>query len=266
MSYRVRIESFEGPFDLLLYLVSRQKVNIGSISLSEITDQYLSEVQRMRNVDLDVASDFLLVASTLLEIKAASLIPHEESEQSDDVFDEELSPGEMRDALVDHLLEYKKFKNAASALQARFEAEERMHARPFGPDRSFLTLVPDYLKGVKIEKLGQLCAACIARRDVFLLESEHIAARVIPLETQVHHVYDYVCEKGQAHFSDFVSAEDDAHIIVVTFLAILELFKRNMVSLRQDELFGDIEINFVEGGNRQILDQENEFDSVIEEA
>ena len=75
MSYRVRIESFEGPFDLLLYLVSRQKVNIGSISLSEITDQYLSEVQRMRNVDLDVASDFLLVASTLLEIKAASLIP-----------------------------------------------------------------------------------------------------------------------------------------------------------------------------------------------
>ena len=79
MSYRVRIESFEGPFDLLLYLVSRQKVSIGSISLSEITDQYLAEVQRMRNVDLDVASDFLLVASTLLEIKAASLLPHEEA-------------------------------------------------------------------------------------------------------------------------------------------------------------------------------------------
>lgn len=103
MSYRVRIESFEGPFDLLLYLVSRQKVSIGSISLSEITDQYLSEVQRMRNVDLDVASDFLLVASTLLEIKAASLIPHEESEKLDEEFDE-ISPDEMRDALVDHLL------------------------------------------------------------------------------------------------------------------------------------------------------------------
>ena len=97
MSYRVRIESFEGPFDLLLYLVSRQKVSIGSISLSEITDQYLSEVQRMRNVDLDVASDFLLVASTLLEIKAASLIPHEESEKLDEEFDE-ISPDEMRDA------------------------------------------------------------------------------------------------------------------------------------------------------------------------
>lgn len=265
MSYRVRIESFEGPFDLLLYLVSRQKVSIGSISLSEITDQYLSEVQRMRNVDLDVASDFLLVASTLLEIKAASLIPHEESEKLDEEFDG-ISPDEMRDALVDHLLEYKKFKNAATALQARFEAEERMHARPFGPDRSFLTLVPDYLAGVKIEKLGQLCAACIARRDVFLLESEHIAARVIPVETQVRLVYDRVCEKKQVHFSDFVTNQDDPHLIVVTFLAILELFKRNMVSLSQDELFGDIAICVEEGANRQILEGDTEFDSVIEDA
>lgn len=265
MSYRVRIESFEGPFDLLLYLVSRQKVSIGSISLSEITDQYLSEVQRMRNVDLDVASDFLLVASTLLEIKAASLIPHEESEKLDEEFDE-ISPDEMRDALVDHLLEYKKFKNAATALQARFEAEERMHARPFGPDRSFLTLVPDYLAGVKIEKLGQLCAACIARRDVFLLESEHIAARVIPVETQVRLVYDRVYEKKQVHFSDFVTNQDDPHLIVVTFLAILELFKRNMVSLSQDELFGDIAICVEEGANRQILEGDTEFDSAIEDA
>ena len=92
MSYRVRIESFEGPFDLLLYLVSRQKVSIGSISLSEITDQYLAEVQRMRNVDLDVASDFLLVASTLLEIKAASLLPHEEAEDVPEEYEEMRKP------------------------------------------------------------------------------------------------------------------------------------------------------------------------------
>ena len=140
MSYRVRIESFEGPFDLLLYLVSRQKVSIGSISLSEITDQYLAEVQRMRNVDLDVASDFLLVASTLLEIKAASLLPHEEAEDVPEEY-KEMSASEMRDALVEHLLEYKKFKNAAAALQGRFEAESRVHTRPFGPDRFFLALV-----------------------------------------------------------------------------------------------------------------------------
>ena len=253
MSYRVRIESFEGPFDLLLYLVSRQKVSIGSISLSEITDQYLAEVERMRNVDLDVASDFLLVASTLLEIKAASLIPHEEAEDVPEEY-EEMSAGQMRDALVEHLLEYKKFKNAAAALQGRFEAESRVHTRPFGPDRSFLTMVPDYLEGVKIERLGELCAGCIARRDVFLLESEHIAAKVIPVETQVRTVFDRVCANGSARFSD---------LIVVTFLAMLELYKRNMVSLKQDDLFGDIAISYVEGANAQILD-DSEFDSAGE--
>ena len=174
-----------------------------------------------------------------------------------------MSASEMRDALVEHLLEYKKFKNAATALQGRFEAESRVHTRPFGPDRSFLTLVPDYLEGVKIERLGELCASCIARRDVFLLESEHIAAKVIPVETQVRTVFDRVCANGSAKFSDFISADDSPHLIVVTFLAMLELFKRNMVSLKQDDLFGDISITYVEGANAQILD-DSEFDSAGE--
>ncbi len=262
MSYRVRIESFEGPFDLLLYLVGRQKVSIGSISLAQITDQYLAEVQRMRNVDLDVASDFLLVASTLLEIKAASLIPQEEPEGLPEEY-EEMSPSQMRDSLVEHLLEYKKFKNAAAALSSRFEAEGRVHTRPFGPDKSFLNLVPDYLQGVRIERLGELCAGCIARRDVFLLESEHIAARVIPVESQVRTVFDRVCAHGSARFSDFIKEDDSPHYIVVTFLAMLELFKRNMVSLRQDELFGDIDITYVEGSSDdQLLN--DDFDSAQE--
>lgn len=253
MSYRVRVDSFEGPFDLLLYLVSRQRVSIGSISLSEITDQYLAEVSRMRDVDLDVASDFLLVASTLLEIKAASLLPDEKAERADEEL-EELSPGQMRDALVDHLIEYKQFKNAAAALQARYEAESRVHTRPFGPDRSFLTLVPDYLEGVRVERLGELCAACIARRDVFLLESEHIASRVVPVEDQVRVVYDRVCAEGEARFTDFVADGSDRAMLVVTFLAVLELFKRSMVTLSQDELFGDIVISPIAGSDRQILD------------
>ena len=97
MSYRVRIDSFEGPFDLLLYLVSRQRVDIGSISVAQIVDQYIAYVDRMEKLDLDVASDFLLVASTLLEIKASSLIPQEQDEMQDEL--DELSPSEARDIL-----------------------------------------------------------------------------------------------------------------------------------------------------------------------
>lgn len=261
MSYRVRIESFEGPFDLLLYLVNRQKVDIGSISITEITDQYLAEVERMSKVDLDVASDFLLVAATLLEIKAASLIASNDDEELEEY--EDLSPYEMRDMLVAHLFEYKKFKNAASALQMRFESEQRMHTRPFGPDRSFLTIMPDYLKGVKLEKLGALCASIFARQDIFLLESEHIAAKVIPVEEQIEMLYGRLKSEKTLRFSDVVRADAPPEIIVVTFLATLELYKRSMITVEQNELFGDIVLTFLEGSPELIL-QDETFDSVEE--
>lgn len=241
MAYRVRIESFEGPFDLLLYLVSKQKVDIGKIAITEITDQYLAEVERMQDVDLDVASDFLVVAATLLELKAASLIPHDAEEVERD--EDELSPYEMRDVLVEQLLEYKKFKNAARALENRLLAEQKIHVRPFGPDRSMLSLMPDYLQGVSLDKLGQLLANCLARRDVFLLESEHIAAKIIPLETRIQEIDELMKRGVTVRFSDLVSAQDDPRLIVVTFLAVLELFKRSEVDVEQDHLFGDIVIS-----------------------
>ena len=160
MSYKVRIDSFEGPFDLLLYLVSRQKVDIGAISITEIADQYLAEVSRMGELDLDVASDFLLVASTLLQIKAESLIPRDRADVDEEIA--ELAPSEARDILVERLVEYKKYKNAAAALHARFVGEGRMHTRPFGPDADFLRLVPDFLAGVTVDSLALLAASAMA--------------------------------------------------------------------------------------------------------
>ena len=168
MSYKVRIDSFEGPFDLLLYLVSRQKVDIGAISITEIADQYLAEVSRMGELDLDVASDFLLVASTLLQIKAESLIPRDRADVDEEIA--ELAPSEARDILVERLVEYKKYKNAAAALHARFVGEGRMHTRPFGPDADFLRLVSDFLAGVTVDSLALLAASayCVARAFEFL--------------------------------------------------------------------------------------------------
>lgn len=155
MSYRVRIESFEGPFDLLLYLVSRQKVDIGSISITEIVDQYVAYIDRMQKLDLEVASDFLLVASTLLDIKAASLIPSEKTEVEDEL--EELSPNEAREILIEKLIAYKQYKNAAWALKNRFELEGRMHPRLCGPDQEFLGIMPDYLESTTLDSLAFLC-------------------------------------------------------------------------------------------------------------
>ncbi|MDE8702956.1 segregation/condensation protein A [Adlercreutzia equolifaciens] len=262
MSYKVRIESFEGPFDLLLYLVSRQKVDIGAISITEIADQYLEEVSRMKTLDLDVASDFLLVASTLLEIKAASLIPRERTDLDDEFA--ELAPSEARDILVDRLMEYKKFKNAATVLHNRFLAEGRMHTRPFGPDACFLGLMPDFLRGVSIDALAYQAAAALARREVFLLESEHIAAKPIPVEVHVRAIHQRIMNRKHLRFSDLVNAETPTEVIVVTFLAILELYKRVMVRLEQAEDFGDIAIDYIEGSGELILDGDDALTSVGE--
>ena len=262
MSYKVRIDSFEGPFDLLLYLVSRQKVDIGVISITEIIDQYLAEISTLKDLDLDVASDFLLVAATLLKIKAESLLPKEKVEVDEEFAD--LTPGEARDLLVERLLSYKQYKNAAQSLNTRFEAESRMHARPFGPDQEFLGAMPDFLRGTSLDQLGELAAKALARREIFLLESEHIAAKPIPVETYVRSIHEQVKQQKHLRFSALAPAGTEPRYVVVTFLAVLELYKRNMVTVRQKDAFGDIEIDYIEGSGELLLDDDNALTSVLE--
>jgi segregation and condensation protein A len=127
VGYRIRTDVFEGPLDLLLHLVSRQKLDIGEVSLAGVADQYLEHLERMRELDLEVASDFLLVAATLLELKASRLIPADRADE-DDEFDD-MSPEEARKLLVTRLLTYKQFKNVAGELAARMEAEAHQHPR-----------------------------------------------------------------------------------------------------------------------------------------
>lgn len=263
MAYKVRIDSFEGPFDLLLYLVSRQKVDIGAISITQIVDQYLSEVSRMDNLDLDVASDFLLVASTLLEIKAESLIPRERDSVDDELA--ELAPSEARDMLVERLLVYKQYKNATATLTARFFAEGRMHPRPFGPDVSFLNLMPDFLKDVTLDGLALLAASAYARREVFLLESEHIAAKPIPVEVHVRAIHQRIKNRKHLLFSELVNNQTPLPVVVVTFLAVLELYKRAMVKIDQNQQFGDIDICYIENSGELSLSGEDVLTSVGEE-
>lgn len=242
MSYRVQIDAYQGPFDLLLQLVSRQKVDIGAISVSQIADQYLQEVERMKELDLDVASDFLVVAATLLQIKAASLIPKEQRVDID-LDDEEfadLTPEETRDILVARLVNYKKFKNAAAALGARMEAESRMHPRQAGIEEQFVGLMPDYLEGVTLHGLAVICADIAARRETFLLEAEHIAAVPISMERHVEGIYRTMRNRKSRTFAELVGEEPTAEIVVVTFLAVLELYKRGAISITQDETFGEM--------------------------
>ena len=243
MSYRVRTQAYSGPFDLLLQLVTRQKVTIGAISISEVANQYLEEVE--------VASDFVLVASTLLDIKAASLVPDEPvarpsaDDEEDDLAD--LSPDEAREVLIARLVAYKQFRSAAASLGARAEAEGRMHPRTVGPDPDFLGLMPDYLEGITLRSLAVICADIDSRRETFLLEAEHVAPRRLPVALTLAAVDRMVRARGTVSFSELLDGQDDAEVVVANFLAVLELYKRGLVRVRQDELFGEIDVTHVEG-------------------
>lgn len=264
MSYSVSTQGFEGPFDLLLQLVARQKVDIGAVSISDIAAQYLAEVRRMGDLDLEVASDFVLVASTLLYLKAASLAPGEREPVRD--ADEELgelSADELRDVLVARLVTYRTFRAAALSLGARAEAEGHMHPRTAGPGTEFDGLMPDYLENVPLEALARACAGFLARRETFLLESEHIAARRVPLEVCVEQVDRLIRARGPMSFAELLGDDRSVEGRVVNFLALLELYKRNSVRLTQDELFGTILIDPVEGA-RAFLASENAGELSIE--
>lgn len=247
MSYHVRIDSYQGPFDLLLTLVSRQKIDIGAISIAEIADQYLAEVEHMKDLDLDIASDFLVVAATLLQMKTASLLPKDSVDEIE--LDEEfadLTPEQTRDILVERLMTYKQFKNAALALGMRMENEAKMHVRQVGLEEEFLGLMPDYLKDTTLHVLAVICADITARRETFLLEAEHIAAVPISMERHVEGIYRSMRSRESSTFEELVGAAPTPELIVVTFLAILELYKRGVIAIHQDEAFAELRLDMVE--------------------
>lgn len=260
MSYRVSTQVYSGPFDLLLQLVTRQKVDIGAISISEVAEQYLAEAERIEALDLDVASDFLLVAATLLDIKAASLVPQETPSKTvdDDEFDEDLEElsaldgDALREVLIQRLIAYKQFKAAAAALGARMQAESRMHPRVAGPDPEFLGLMPDYLAGITLRGLAVICADLDGKRQTFLLEAEHVAPHRVPLDLTVGSVDRFTMAHQTCTFRELLDGDATTEQLVVTFLAMLELAKRGSLTLSQDEIFGTICINRVEGAEAYV--------------
>lgn len=261
MSYKVNTATYSGPFDLLLQLVSRQKVAIGSISISEVANQYLAEVDAMEELDLDVASDFVLVASTLLDMKAHALVPQDVSLKNsydEDEYDDELdglSPDEAREVLIARLIAYKQFRNAGAALGSRMEAESYMFPRSVGPDPDFLNLMPDYLEGITLRSLAVICADIDSKRETFLLEAEHVAPKRLPVALTVASVDRLTRSKGKVTFSELLDGQDTPEIVVANFLAVLELFKRGLVRVQQDVIFGEIEIEHIEGADSYQLDE-----------
>lgn len=238
MAYDVQTPVFEGPFDLLLHLILREQVDLYEISLSQIVDAYLSELTRMDHLDLEVATEFLLIAATLVELKTKRLLPGDDDVDVDD----DLSLWEERDLLLARLLECKTFKDAATVLARLHAAAARSVPRTAGPDERYWDLAPDLLEGVTPERLRDACRRALEPRPQPTIDLFHVA----PIRTSVIDAVADLCvelpRRGRLSFRELTGSMVERLDVVVHFLAVLELFKQGLVDLQQPETFGDIQI------------------------
>lgn len=256
MKYNVKLESFEGPFDLLLSLIGKHKIDIYEISLTDIIQDYLEHLKEMKQLDLEVASEFMVIAATLLQIKAGSLLSSEEEEEF-----EELSPSEARELLIARLLEYKKFKNASEYLTNLFESEYGFCKRRNELDRQVLART-DLLEEITLEDLAQLLAFMIigsGEGDV-VVSTEHILVPPINLNDKIEFVLDRLQLKGTQTFRSLTRNCRTKMEAAVTFLALLELYRRREVELNQITTFGDIEVKLLKSDEENIFPDEQDIE------
>ncbi|MFF2448736.1 segregation/condensation protein A [Neobacillus sp. NPDC058068] len=246
MPYQVKIDAFEGPLDLLLHLINRLEIDIYDIPVAQITEQYLIYIKTMTELKLDVASEFLVMAATLLAIKSKMLLP-----KNEEVFAEEglemSYEDDPRDELVERLIEYRKYKEAAHDLKSMEEERGLMYTKPPSD-------LSDYAKDLQPGKselnvsLYDMLAAfqkLLRRKKLKRPMATKIARHEISIETRMTEIMDDLKQlKGRKNFNDLFPVPAKGHK-VVTFLAVLELIKRKEIDVFQQENFGDIYVEAV---------------------
>jgi segregation and condensation protein A len=241
MAVEVSTPVYEGPFDLLLHLIIRDEVDIYEINLSTIVDQYLAELDRLRDLDLDLATSFLLIAATLVELKARRLLPN----SSDIDLDDELALWEERDFLLARLLEAKTFKDVAGVFARLADDASRSVPRVVGPDERFADVVPDMLEGTTVTRLRNAAIRALTPKPVPVVDLFHVNPIKITVADAVAELVDELPRVGTISFRRLTSDLAERIEVIVRFLAILELFKQGAIELDQTERFGDIEIEWV---------------------
>ncbi|MGH9113112.1 MAG: segregation and condensation protein A [Acidimicrobiales bacterium] len=244
MPYEVQTPVFEGPFDLLLHLILQEQVDLYEVSLSTIVDSYLRELERMEEfeeLELDRASEFLLIAATLVELKSRRLLP-----SGDDLdLDEELALWEERDLLLHRLVECKTFKQAAIALQVLAGEAGRSFARTVGVDERYVGLMPDLLEGVDADEVRRACLRALAPKPQARIDLDHVAPIRASVTDAIAELVDELPRVGRITFRALTGDLVERLEVVVRFLAVLELFKNGLIELDQPRTFGDIEITWL---------------------
>jgi segregation and condensation protein A len=239
VAYEVQTPVFEGPFDLLLHLILKQEVDLWEVSIAQIIDEYLRRVSEFDAIDLESATEFLLIAATLVDLKARRLLPGQEDVE----LDEELAKWEERDYLLARLLECKTFQDAARTLHDHMQRAARSAPRTIGPEEPFRSLAPDPLECVTIEMFAKAAAKGLGpRAEPPSVRTDHVNPIRVSVRDQIEHVLAMLPATQPMSLRELCANATSRLEAIVRFLACLELYKQGIVDLDQVGNFADLSV------------------------
>ncbi|MEV5801561.1 segregation/condensation protein A [Streptomyces collinus] len=254
--FKVRLANFEGPFDLLLQLISKHKLDVTEVALSKVTDEFMAHIRAMGpDWDLDQTTEFLVVAATLLDLKAARLLPTAEVEDEAD-----LALLEARDLLFARLLQYRAYKQIADIFNRRLDEEARRYPRTVGLEPEHAELLPEVVISIGPEGFAQLAVKAMQPRPKPQVYVDHIHAPLVSVQEQAGIVVARLKELGEASFRVLVEDTDDTLTVVARFLALLELYREKAVSLEQEAALGELLVRWTGGDGEAAPRVTDEFD------
>ena len=254
-AFEVVLDNFEGPFDLLLSLISKHKLDITEVALSRVTDEFIAHVKAIGKVwDLEQTTSFLLVAATLLDLKAARLLP-----QGDVEDEEDLALLEARDLLFARLLQYKAFKLVAGVLETRLAGESLRHPRAVGLEERFAGMLPEVLIGIGLDQFAALAARALEPKPELEVSLTHIHAAQVSVREQAALVAERLQRSGTMTFRALCGDSPDTLTTVARFLSLLELFREGAVAFDQISPLGELTVRWT-GGEEPVTEVEFQID------
>jgi segregation and condensation protein A len=251
----VSLEVFSGPFDVLLSLIAKKDLDITEVALSQVTDEFVAYIsQRSAEWDLDITSEFLVIASTLLDLKAARLLPAGEVEDPDD-----LAILEARDLLFARLLQYRAYRDVSAVLADWMAAEAERHPRVVTLEEPFAGLLPELVMSVGPADLAALAAHALAPKPEPVVSLEHVHAPLVSVREQAEVIVERLRRSSVVTFRSLVADCPTRQHVVARFLGLLELFREGQVSFEQVTPLGDLTVRWTGPGDGSV-DLHDEFD------
>jgi len=258
VAYEVHLDVFDGPFSLLLQLITQQEVEIYEVRLADVVDAFVAEMTRAETLDLEISTEFLLIAATLVELKCRRLLPGPDDLDLED----DLALYEARDYLLARLVECRTFTSAAAELAALEQRAQRSVPRRAGPDEGFADVVPDLLEGVTAERIAAVFAYALSTRPAERIGDAHVLVDEVSVASTLTELACELRAMGEASFFELTEGLPSKAHVVAYFLAILELYKQELVSLEQPETFGTLLVRWVggeQGSARLSMDEIDDY-------